>query len=302
MIERDSLHRFLIERTHVRGEWIHLDATWNALCERAAYPAPVRNLLGEALAATALLSATIKFSGALTLQVRGDGDVSLLVIQAQVGPARVGEAEGHGRRTLRGLARWQGAPQAGSLATLCGSGHMALTIDPGRGGERYQGIVALEGECLADALHDYFERSEQLPTRLWLAAGEQGVAGLLLQALPGAVPDPDAWERTVALADTVTSAELLELSAEALLHRLYHEEDVRLFEREPVGFYCGCSRERVADMLRGLGRQETRAILAEQGRIEVDCEFCGAHYGFDAVDAEAIFSAGDQPAMPRTEH
>lgn len=302
MIERDSLHRFLIERTNVRGEWIHLDATWSALRERAAYPSPVRDLLGEALGATALLSATLKFSGSLTLQIRGDGPVPLLVTQAQVGRARSGEPEGHGRRTVRGVAHWHSSPAPGPLEALCGQGHMALTIDPGQGGERYQGIVALQGERLADALQDYFERSEQLPTRLWLAAGEQGVGGLLLQALPGDVPDPDAWERTVALADTLTCSELLEVPAEELLHRLYHEEDVRLFEREPVGFHCGCSRERVGEMIRGLGRAEAETIIAEQGSIEVDCEFCGAHYSFDAVDAEAIFSGAGQPAVPPTEH
>ncbi len=302
MTERDSLHRFLIERTNVRGEWIHLDATWKALLERNAYPEAVRGLLGEALAATALLSATIKFSGSLTLQIRGDGAVPLLVTQVQVGRARSGEPEGHGRRTLRGLAHWQGAPETGPLETLCGRGNMVLTIDPGQGGERYQGIVELQGERLRDALRGYFDRSEQLPTRLWLAADEHGAAGLLLQALPGEVPDPDAWERTVALADTVSTDELLELPAQELLHRLYHEEDVRLFEREPVGFHCGCSRERVTEMIRGLGRKEAENILAEQGGIEVDCEFCGAHYGFDAVDTAAIFSAEGQPEVPRTEH
>lgn len=302
MAERDSLHRFLIERTNVRGEWVHLDATWSALLERADYPAPVRGLLGEALAATALLSATIKFSGSLTLQIRGDGAVPMLVTQAQVGRERSGEPEGHGRRTVRGLAHWQNTPNAAPLERLCGQGHMALTIDPGQGGERYQGIVALHGENLGDVLRDYFERSEQLPTRLWLAAGRDGVAGLLLQALPGAVPDPDAWERTVALAETLTHEELLELPVQQLLHRLYHEDDVRLFDREPVGFHCDCSRQRIGDMIRSLGREEAESIIAERGGIEVDCEFCGAHYQFDAVDAESLFRAANQPAVPRTEH
>ena len=303
MIERDTLHRFLIERTHVRGEWVHLDATWDALRARANYPEAVRSLLGEALAATALLSATIKFSGSLTLQIKGDGSVPMLVTQANVGKARSGELEGHGRRTLRGLAHWQGTPSVGSLESLCGHGHLALTIDPGQGGERYQGIVALHGLRLGEALHDYFDRSEQLPTRMWLAAGEQGVAGLLLQALPGEVTDVDAWERTVTLADTVTPNELLDLPVEELLYRLYHDEDVRLFEREPVGFHCSCSRERVVGMLRGLGREEIEDILSEKGRVDVDCEFCGAHYGFDAVDVEAIFAVTGQPLKaPRSEH
>lgn len=303
MNENDSLRRFLIERTHVRGEWVHLDATWQALLERAEYPEPVRRLLGEALVATALLSATIKFSGSLILQIRGDGPVPLLVVQARVERPRNGEGEGDGRRTLRGLAHWSGEILPGTLAELCGSGHLALTIDPGDGRERYQGIVALEGASLAEALQGYFERSEQLPTRLWLAIDEARAAGLLLQALPVEVADPDAWRRTVGLADTLAPDELIALPAEVLLHRLYHEEQVRLFDREPVGFHCGCSRPRVEEVIRGLGRTEADDILAEQGRISVDCEFCGAHYAFDAVDVEAIFAIGSQPPpVPHTEH
>lgn len=300
MIEHDSLRRFLIESTHVRGEWIHLDATWNALLERAEYPNPVKELLGSALAATALLSATIKFSGSLTLQINGDGNVKMLVAQAQVGPARSGETEGHGRRTLRGLAQWEGRPLSGTLDTLCGQGRLSLTIDPGRGGERYQGIVSLQGQTLSEALCTYFDSSEQLPTRLWLAVGEQSVAGLLLQSLPGENSDPDDWARSVALADTVTTSELLSLTAQDLLHRLYHEEDVRLFEREPLGFHCSCSRDRVVGMLRGLGRVEVEHILAEQDEVAVDCEFCGTHYVFDAVDIEEIFVAPNPSQLSGT--
>ncbi len=290
MIERDTLHRFLIEGTQVRGEWVHLDATWNALLERVDYPPAVRRLLGEALAATALLAATLKISGSLTLQIRAEGHVPLLVTQARVGAAREGESEGHGRRTLRGLAHWRGkVPEDEILLDLCGPGYLALTIDPGQGKERYQGIVALAGRNLVEALQDYFDRSEQLPTRLWLMTDEHAAAGLLLQALPGQERDPDAWERTVMLADTLTGNELLDLNVDHLLYRLYHQEEVRLFEREPVAFHCGCSRERVAEMLRGLGREEVASILDEQGCVDVDCEFCGAHYRFDAVDAHAVF-------------
>lgn len=290
MSERDTLHRFIIERTNVRGEWVHLDATWQAVLERSDYPPEVRVVLGEALAAVALLAATIKFDGSLILQLQGDGPLSLVVAQAS------------GKRTLRGLAQWRAEVPAGSLVEKFGSGRIVITIDPGEGMDRYQGVVGLAGERLADALATYFEMSEQLPTRLWLAADGQAAAGLLLQSLPGEQRDPDAWNRAVMLADTLRGEELMGLEAEQVLHRLYHEEDVRLFEREPVSFRCSCSRERVENMLRTLGVDEARDIVKEQGAIDVHCEFCNAHYHFDAVDVEHLFAAADQPTVPSTKH
>ena len=290
MSDRDTLHRFIIERTNVRGEWVHLDATWQAVLERSDYPPEVRTVLGEALAAVALLAATIKFDGSLILQVQGDGPLSLVVAQAS------------GQRTLRGLAQWRAEVPAGGLAEKFGSGRIVITIDPGEGKERYQGVVGLTGERLADALATYFELSEQLPTRLWLAADARAAAGILLQSLPGEERDPDAWNRAVMLADTLQSEELVSLEAEQVLHRLYHEEDVRLFEREPVSFRCSCSRERVENMLRTLGVDEARDIVREQGAIDVHCEFCNAHYHFDAVDVEHLFAATDQPTVPSTKH
>ena len=247
-------------------------------------------MLGEALAAVALLAATIKFDGSLILQVQGDGPLSLVVAQAS------------GQRTLRGLAQWRAEVPAGGLAEKFGSGRIVITIDPGEGKERYQGVVGLTGERLADALATYFELSEQLPTRLWLAADARAAAGILLQSLPGEERDPDAWNRAVMLADTLQSEELVSLEAEQVLHRLYHEEDVRLFEREPVSFRCSCSRERVENMLRTLGVDEARDIVREQGAIDVHCEFCNAHYHFDAVDVEHLFAATDQPTVPSTKH
>lgn len=290
MSERDTLHRFLIERTNVRGEWVHLDATWQAVLARAEYPPAVRRELGEALAAAALLVATIKLKGSLILQINGDGPLSLVVVQAG------------GQKTLRGLARWSGQVPEGSLKDKFGRGRIVITIDPGEGMDRYQGVVGLSGERLADALAEYFERSEQLPTRLWLAADARRAGGLLLQSLPGEQRDADAWNRAVTLAETVTAEELLDLDAEQVLHRLYHEEDVRLFEREPVSFRCSCSRERVEGMLRGLGLDELHAILEERGVVEVGCEFCNATYRFDAVDVEQLFAAADQPSVPDTKH
>ncbi|HSP00560.1 MAG TPA: Hsp33 family molecular chaperone HslO, partial [Thioalkalivibrio sp.] len=252
----DTINRFILETTNVRGEWVHLDATWQALLERYEYPPVVRDLLGQALAAVALLSATIKFDGSLILQVTGNGPLNLLVVQAS----------GHG--TVRGLARWQSDVPQTDLSAQVGDGRMVMTIDPGEGRERYQGIVPLEGASLAEALEGYFTRSEQLPTRLWLAADGQRAAGLLLQTLPGEERDPDAFNRAVTLANTVKDEELLQLPVETLLHRLYHEEDVRLLDGSPVSFRCGCSRERVADMLRNLGRVEVDSILEDEGQVE----------------------------------
>lgn len=291
MAEPDHLHRFVIEHSRVRGELVQLDATWQALLERSRYPAPVRRVLGETLAGVALLAATIKFEGSLILQTRGDGPLHLLVVQANAD------------RSMRGLARWHGDIQSGTrFSDLMGQGHLVLTIDPGAGKERYQGIVELEGEHIAGVLEHYFFRSEQLPTRLWLAADERRAAGLLLQDLPGSSDDRDAWRRSVHLAETITERELIGLAPRELLFRLYHEEDVRLFRPQPVRFHCGCSRERVASVLRGMGREEITGILSEQGAVSVDCEFCSRGYRFDAVDVEQLFAAGDQPEVGATRH
>jgi len=283
MPDRDVLNRFLFERTQVRGGLVHLDATWQAVLERHDYPPVIRDLLGQAMAAAVLLSTTIKFDGSLTIQLTGQGPLSMLVVQASAA------------RTLRGLAHWQEPLPSAHLGELAGQARLVITIDPGEGKERYQGVVALEGARLSDALDAYFARSEQLPTRLWLAVSDEAVAGLLLQRLPGEDADQDAWDRTVALADTVQEEELLSLPVEVLLHRLFHEEEVRLLEREPLCFRCSCSEARVKEMLRGLGSEEAHRILAEEGGVHVTCEFCNAQYHFDAVDLDALFTEGAMP-------
>ena len=299
MTERDLLHRFIF--THAaaeyapgtpqssyaggaRGELVQLDAAWRSILSRSDYPPAVARLLGETAVAAVLLAATLKIDGKLTLQVRGEGDVHLLVMQVT------------SERELRGLARWHGEVEGEGLA-LMGEGRLVMTIETARG-ERYQGIVPLEGENLAQALEGYFERSEQLPTRLWLESSSECAAGLLVQKMPGhdTRQDDEDWNRVVALSQTITRDELLELPAETLLHRLYHEEDRRVFEPEPVRFACSCSRERVAEMLRSLGQAEVESIVADQGRVEVHCEFCNAGYTFDSVDAAALFVESPQPA------
>ncbi len=277
MSEHDTLRRFIFDKLPVHGRHVHLDATWRAALERQDYPAPVRTLLGEAMAAAALLSATLKFEGSITLQIQGTGPVHLLVVQCTNG------------LNLRGLAHWSGEVLPASFRELVGDGRLAMTIEQTNKTERYQSIVPLEGTTLAASLESYFDRSEQLATRLWLTAGDGCAAGMLLQMLPGQEGDDDAWQHVTILSDTLKQTELAELPAQELLHRLYNEDDVRLFDGAPVAFRCRCSRDRIEGTLRGLGQVEVQSIIAEHGNVGVDCEFCGKHYGFDAVDVESLF-------------
>ncbi len=288
-INRDNLHRFIFEDVGVRGELVQLDASWQAVLACHNYPATVRSQLGQALAATVLLSAIIKFKGSLILQAQSEGPLRTLVAQAT-----------H-QRTVRGLARWDGTVPAGSLAEIYGPGHLALTIQTEEK-EPYQGIVSLEGANLAEALQTYFSQSEQLHTRLWLAADEQRAVGLFLQELPSQPGHETDWERITLLASTITRREMLSLPAMEILYRLFHEERVRLFESEPVSFCCGCSRERIENTLVTLGREEMNAILEEQGSVEVNCEFCNRYYSFDSVDIEQLFVGQVKTPAPPTRH
>ncbi len=290
MHDRDCLHRFIFEEYPIRGHLVHLDAAWAALIEHRDYPQAVRNVLGEAVAASLLISATIKFDGVLSLQLRGDGAVHLMLAQCTSGLG------------VRGLARYQdgAAPESEKIGDLFGAGNLTVTLETDAGTQRYQGIVPITGARLAESLQVYFENSEQLPTRLWLHADGNGVSGMLLQKLPfertvAAAEEEaidDAWRRVQLIGETLTAAELRTLSDAEILHRLFNEDDVRLFERAPVFFRCRCSRERVASMLQSLGEAETRAVLAERGSVEVHCDFCNRGYVFDAVDVAQLFNAG----------
>jgi len=288
-LDRDQLHRFLFDGSHVRGELVHLDETWRALRARQDYPPAVQRLLGEAAAATALLAATIKFDGSLTLQAQGGGPLDLLVVECS------------GKRTLRGLARWSGEVEGLDFVQLVGAGRLVMTIDPGGEADRYQGIVSIEGNSLAQCLQGYFDRSEQLPTRLWLGVSGERAAGMLVQEMPAttAFGDDDVWDRVTTLADTVTEQELLALPPRTLLRRLFHQEPVRVFDPQHWRFECRCSRERVAAMLESLGRAELDSILAEEGTVAVSCEYCSAAYRFDAVDVEQLFSDAITSQPPR---
>ena len=307
-IMKDTLRRFLFENLAVRGELVHLDAAWQAVLERHDYPQPVQNVLGQLMSAVSLLIATLKFDGQLIAQIQGNGPVSLLIV------------EGTSENTLRATASIkEGFDKFSdeSLQGLFGDARLVITLEPAKG-ERYQGIVNLTGETLADALTDYLLRSEQLDTDLWLAADNKQAAGLLIQKLPDTEKvksstniisfdsaeeniDLDGWNRIQQLSSTIKDEELLELDAEEIIHRLYHEEDVRLFEPELISFRCTCSRERVANMLRTLGAEEVQGIIDEQNKIEVACEFCNHNYSFDAVDAEQLFSSQIPHPAPQTE-
>ena len=291
MKETDILRRFIFENIPVRGVIVHMDAAWRAVRERSDYPVVVENTLGQFATASVLLSSTLKFDGSMTLQIQGDGPIGLMV------------AEATAARTVRAVARWKGevADDPG-LQALFGNGNLVITIDLANE-ERYQGIVALEGENVASVVEGYLQQSEQLDTRLWLAIDGEQATGMLLQKLPGEeADDTDAWNRISQLAATIKDDELKGLSAEEILHRLFHEDDLRLFDAEPVSFRCSCSRERVGNMLLSLGADEVHSIIEDEGKIDVNCQFCNQLYSFDAVDAEEVLAANISPDVPNTRH
>lgn len=285
MKEQDQLYRYLFEHHQVRGELVQLDQTFRHMVAAQEYPAPVRQLLGELLVATSLLTATLKFEGSITVQLQGNGPVSLAVIN------------GDHQQQLRGVARWQGElPANPDLKALVGDGHLVITISPDEG-ERYQGIVSLESDSLASSLESYFAQSEQLATRIWIRTGgsaaEPLAAGMLLQALPASSEQhADEFDHLSKLTDTIKDEELFTLPAEEILYRLYHEEEVRLFAPQAIQFRCTCSRERCEQALLQVGQAEVEAMIHEQGQIDMHCDYCGTHYQFDAIDAQALFAEG----------
>jgi molecular chaperone Hsp33 len=281
----DVLHRFLLERAGVRGVLVRLGPSWRDVAGRADYPEAVGTLLGQSLAASAMLTGNIKFEGALSIELKSSGALRLLFA----------ECTDQGR--LRGLARWNDPlPEPLIVSDLPGA-VMAITIGHAERGQRYQGLVDLHRPNLGEALENYFNQSEQLPAKILLAANGEHAVGLMLQRLPGegghsAADDEDGWNRIEHLTATLGAEELLNTSPEQLLYRLYHEESVRLFEPRPLAFGCSCTRDRVESMLRSLGREEVEAALeARDGEIEVICEFCAQRYTFDRIDAEHLLSA-----------
>jgi molecular chaperone Hsp33 len=282
----DIHQRFLFEDYDIRGEIVSLRRSTAEVYRHNSYPAPLKTQLGEFLAAAALISANLKTAGTLTVQARGDGPVPLLM------------ADCTDRQDLRAIARMPdpGAILSDDLRQLVGSGHLSITVTmPGR--ERHQGIVPLEHPRLAACLSDYFARSEQLPTRLWLAADTRAAAGLLLQALPAQRQTlserEHCWEHLTALAETLAVHEQLTLDHGAQLHRLFHGEHVRLYDPTPLRFACCCSRERIGGSIIALGPETVRELLASSPLLSIQCQFCQQHYGFTEAQLSAAALGAD---------
>lgn len=278
----NSLQRFTFAGQPLRGALVHLPAAYQAVLDCHDYPEALQHLLGEALAALALLSANLKIEGKLSLQIQGEGLLRLVLVQCNQ------------RQELRALAQWQGEIASEDLTALLTQGQLALTIEPEQG-QRYQGVVPLAGARLAQCLEAYFAQSEQLPTRLYLAADGHTAAGLLLQALPADGPDTGAFQHAEALADTLKPDELLHLPKIELLRRLYHAEDLELYEASPVAFRCGCSRERCLSSLATVDFHDLQHMLAQDGEIAMNCEFCNTTYHFNPADILGLFP---EPASP----
>jgi molecular chaperone Hsp33 len=290
-----ELRRFILEHHPVRGFWIRLDSAWRELRGYQHYSPPVETLLGEAVSATLLLAATLKFQGTLTLQLSGDGHVKLLVAQCthENDVRAVAHADEH-------------IQQAVSFRELVGNGRLTVTIESEERPVRYQGIVSLQGDSLADCLEGYFETSEQLPTRLALIADSDRSCGVLIQKMPAASALGEAqaavsqqvWEELQSRLHELPALALRDRTAHQVLQTVSGDHDCRLFASTAVQFACRCSSARVADVLCALGSDEIRDILAEQGAVTVTCEFCGRPYRFDAIDIERLFTRGASPETP----
>ena len=294
MSSNDLLHRFIFDDCDIRGNIVTLGDSYREVLSHNPYAPAIRHLLGEFLAAVSLLTSTLKFDGKIILQARGDGPISTIM------------AEYSHQHELRGIVRLNSEAELsdelaehGNLQQLLGNGVLVISIEAQAKAnyqgklERYQGIVPMDAANLAVCLEHYFQQSEQLATRLWFAADDQHVSGLLLQALPqqittDAEDNQDKWETMVTLADTITANELLQLDHANILHRLYHEQALRLFEPAAVKFSCSCSRERCANALLTIGKDEVEQLLIEKGRIDIDCQFCNQHYIFAADEVRKL--------------
>ncbi|EJN6827188.1 Hsp33 family molecular chaperone HslO [Vibrio cidicii] len=276
------LNRYLFEDLSVRGELVQLDEAYQRIISSKEYPAALQKLLGELLVSTTLLTATLKFEGSITIQLQGDGPVSLAVIN------------GDNEQKVRGVARWEGEiADDASLHDMMGKGYLVITIEPKKG-ERYQGVVGLDGENLTQVIEGYFANSEQLKTRLWIRTGEhQGqahAAGMLIQVVPDGTGSADDFEHLEQLTNTVKNEELFTLGANDLLYRLYNQEQVRLFEPQPVEFHCGCSRERSGAAIVTLDKTEIYDILATEGSVSLHCDYCGTTYSFDEPQVAELYT------------
>ncbi|MDE0981265.1 MAG: Hsp33 family molecular chaperone HslO [Gammaproteobacteria bacterium] len=290
MKNSDQSQRFLFEDHPIRGQHVSLDQSWQEIAQQGELEGRGLSLLGEALVVVALLVDTLKIEGSVTLQIRGTGPLELLVVEA------------NSKHGVRGTARQVGEiDEQADLQQIFGSDVLVITIKA-EGAEPHQGIAPLRGINLSDALEYYFATSEQLPTHFCLACDAENASGMLIQKLPGKLTDDDAWDRVLHLASTVTDDELQRLALGELLHRLFNEETLRLFDSHTIKFSCSCSRERTAAMLLSLGKAEASEILETEGEISVSCEFCSTNYSFDQIDVDQVFGEGGTVPPSATTH
>lgn len=277
---QDLLHRYLFEQHHVRGELVQVSDSFDSMLANHNYPDVVKQLLGELLSATCLLTATLKFEGDISVQLQGDGPLQYAVVN------------GNHEQKMRAVAKFADNVQGETIQDLFGKGYMVITISP-EGGEKYQGVAPIEHPTLAQCIEHYFETSEQLRTRVWLATSvsenANKAAGMLLQVLPVEEKASDDFQHLEALTETIKDEEMLDLPAQQVLTRLYHEDNPQLFSPQAVVYECGCSREKTGDAILKLSHEDAKALIEERGNIEIICQFCLTQYLFDSVDVEALF-------------
>lgn len=279
MKEIDSLQRFMFEKANIRGEIAYVKETYQTIMNQRPYPPMVKNLLGEALISCLLLVGSIKFEGELSLQFQGDKRLPILLVQCD-----------H-HLNMRAFAGYKEGLEITDYAEAFLKGKMVLTINQYKQTQAYQSIVSIQSTSMSENLTHYFAQSEQVATQVWLAVDEDMAAGMLLQLMPGENTQQreQFWEYAVVLGQTVNEKELLTLDNETLLHRLYHETELRLFDSRPIHFRCRCSEEKMKEVLRILGEADATRLLQERGKIEVNCDFCSKHYSYDAIDIAMLF-------------
>lgn len=289
----DQLHRYLFRDADVRGELVQLQQSFDEMIKEHDYPQIIQQLLGELVAATTLMTATLKFEGDIAVQLQSEGQIKYVAVN------------GTDKQKIRGIARWDGEITETAFDKLFAKGILVITITPNKG-ERYQGIVALDKPTLAECLEEYFQQSEQLPTKVVLhtqiSADSVFAGGMLLQALPASDKEQQLlqFDHLSQLTATISAGELAELAAEDVLYRLYHEEEVELYPAQDVEYSCGCSKQRSATALTSVDKNELLDIVATQGAVVMNCQYCNARYEFDAVDIEAIHSGQYQePGQPQ---
>lgn len=275
MSNLDSMQRFTFDNTDVRGELVGLHKSLSDVLSKHEYPEALKIELGKLMAASALMSATLKYEGRLCLQVRLPGDVTLI------------QAETTNTGDIRAIARYDESKDIEEVELI--GGQLVITLEPAVG-KPYQGVVPLDSNQLNESLEYYFSQSEQLGSRFWLECDGIVASGFMLQQLPSSAEnDADAWDRLSHLASTLKREELLTLDNPTLLHRLYHEEEVRLYDLEPLRFACTCSKERIGNAIQQVGFEELMDVIAEQGKVSVDCQFCLQHYSFNKEQITNLF-------------